>query len=295
MDKAVVGVLGATSLVGRWLFPMIGHLDFDVFAFSQKAPGQIVETARYRPIKWVQLPLSSLFNSRGNPQRIYDWICLMPMWVLPQYFSMLSGLDARRLVALSSTSRFSKANSSSRQERNLAADLKNAEEVTTRWAARNSIQLTILRPTLIYGSGRDGNIAVIKRFISIFGFFPLFGPAQGLRQPVHGADVAKACLLALKSSRYNTRCFNISGGEVLTYKQMLERIFNAIGKTPRFIHLPMAAFRVAASLLSLFPGFQSLSASMAERMNYDQDFDHSMAKKELGFKPRGFEHVDING
>lgn len=295
MDKAVVGVLGATCLVGRWLFPMLINLDAEVFAFSRKAPAQIVETAQHRPIKWVRLPLSSSSNSMGNPQRIDDWICLMPMWVLPQYFSMLSGLGARRLVALSSTSRFSKTNSSSRQERNLAADLKNAEEVTTLWAVRNSIQLTILRPTMIYGSGRDSNIAVIKRFISIFGFFPLFGTAHGLRQPVHGADVAKACLLALKSSHNKARCFNISGGEVLTYKKMIERIFTAIGKTPRFMHLPMAVFRVVAFVLPLFPRFQGFSAAMAERMNYDQDFDHSMAKKELCFKPRGFEPVDTNG
>ncbi len=65
------------------------------------------------------------------------------------------------------------------------------------WAASHGVEWIILRPTLIYGLGRDKNIAEIARFVRRFGFSPLFGKAKGLRQPLHAQDVAGACIAAL--------------------------------------------------------------------------------------------------
>lgn len=289
MDKAVVGVLGATSLVGKWLLPMLSDHGAVVFAFSRKIAPRETEPAWNRSVRWYQLPLSSCAKPAADIPAIENWICLAPLWVLSEYFSLLSGFGLQRLVALSSTSLFSKQDSSNQKERRLALDLKRAEEAAARWAEQNAIQLTILRPTLIYGSSDDGNISRIMRFILYFGFFPLFQLAQGLRQPVHGEDVAKACLSALDTSRPGVRCLNISGGDVLSYREMIERVFRALGKTPRFVHVPISVFRAVVALLSFYPRLRDLSASMAERMNKDLDFDHSEAKKELGFAPRNFE------
>src|SRR5581483_4387437 len=99
------------------------------------------------------------------------------------------------------------------------------------------IAVTILRPTLIYGVGLDKNITVLTGFIRRFGFFPVYPPAFGRRQPVHADDLAIAVLNVMDNEKTFGRAYNVSGGEVITYRSMLERIFTALGRKARIIPL----------------------------------------------------------
>jgi len=91
----------------------------------------------------------------------------------------------------------------------VAQRLMRAEAQLEQWAVERQIEWVILRPTLIYGYGRDMNISEIARFIQRFGFFPLIGGGAGLRQPVHSDDVIQACLSAMSTPDLS------SGGLVL--------------------------------------------------------------------------------
>jgi nucleoside-diphosphate-sugar epimerase len=153
------------------------------------------------------------------------------------------------------------------------------------------VEWVILRPTLIYGGGEDKNIAEIARFIQRFGFFPLLGRANGLRQPVHVQNVAGACLAALQARGVVNFAYNISGGEALSYRDMVGRIFVAMGRPCRLVSVPLWVFCVAVKLLRFLPRYRHWSVAMAERMNRDLVFDHSDAKKDLGFSPRLFQLV----
>ena len=82
-------------------------------------------------------------------------------------------------------------------DQEIACFLEQGEDALRKWAELNRVQWVILRPTLIYGYGQDKNVSEIARFVRRFGFFPLIGKAQGLRQPVHADDVAEACKAAL--------------------------------------------------------------------------------------------------
>jgi len=146
----------------------------------------------------------------------------------------------------------------------------------------------ILRPTLTYGLGQDKNISEIIRLIRRLGFFPLLGQAKGLRQPVHAEDVAAACLLALERNSIINHAYNLSGGEILTYREMVKRIFIALGRHPGLISIPSGLFRPASTLVRLFPRYRHWNIAMAERMNTDLVFDHSEAARDLSFKPRNF-------
>ncbi len=97
----------------------------------------------------------------------------------------------------------------------------------------------ILRPTLIYGFGRDKNIAEMARFIRRFGFCPVLGKAAGLRQPIHAEDVAAACLAALQTPCAANRAYNISGGATLTYRDMVARVFSALDRRPRLLSVEL--------------------------------------------------------
>ena len=276
MTERRVGVLGASSLVGGCLLAVLRKAGLRVVAFSRRAVEDGFDG------EWRRLPFS------GQTDEIRDWICVAPIWVLPDYLALIEACGARRVVVLSSTSRFTKVDSGDTAEIAIAAKLIDSEARVQAWAESHGIEWVILRPTLIYGLGRDINISEIARFIRRFGFFPVFGRAQGLRQPVHAFDVAAACVAALQAPDAANRAYNLSGGETLAYREMVARVFAALGRRTCLLTVPLWAFRLAVAVLRRLPRYRLWSSAMAERMNRDLVFDHTEAARDLGFKPRGF-------
>jgi len=268
-----IGVIGATSFVGERLCSYLKAEGYTVFAFSRQGGEGL-------------LPLESV--ERQPPLSLENWVYLAPIWTIPDYFQFLADHGAQRIVALSSTSRFTKISSSSAADRTLAARLIKGEEQLMIWAERRACGAIILQPTLIYGLGKDKNVAAIANFIRRFGFFPLLGRALGRRRPIHVDDVVSACHAALLLPGKERKSYVLSGGESVPYRQMVERIFAALGRRPRFVRCPLFLFSLAIRLAALVPTGKGLNAEMAVRMNKDQDFDHSAASLELGFRPREF-------
>lgn len=269
-----VGVLGGSSLVGACLLPLLRDAGWQVTAFSRPVP----------------VPAGSSPQSATQQSQVVTphWICVAPIWVLSAHFAMLEAHGARRVIVLSSTSRFTKDDSSDPHEQATARQLAEAEARVQAWAQNRNVEWVILRPTLIYGLGRDKNITEIARFARRFGFFPVFGKANGLRQPIHAMDVADACLAALQSAGAANRAYNISGGETLAYRDMVRRVFAAMGCRARLLTVPLWVFRLAVSVLRHLPRYRQWSTAMAERMNRDLVFDHAEATRDLDFKPRMF-------
>jgi uncharacterized protein YbjT (DUF2867 family) len=294
-----VGVLGATSLVGGVLLPLLCKSGAQVTAFSRGArPARIASSSRHAAVAWQQLTagrgVEGAVDQPALPQELCpaavleNWVCLAPVWVLPDCFDLLQAYGAQRVVALSSTSIFAKRDSADPQEQATAQRLAQAEQQVREWAHARGVQWVILRPTLIYGGGQDKNISEIARFIRRFGFFPVFGTALGQRQPIHAADVAAACVAALQRPAASNQAYNISGGETLPYCTMVTRVFNALSRRPRRLRVPLWAFRLAVALMRRLPRYRLWSAAMAERMGRDLVFDHADAARDLAFKPRSF-------
>jgi nucleoside-diphosphate-sugar epimerase len=198
------------------------------------------------------------------------------------------GGGAQRVVAFGSTSRFGKAGSSDREERALVLRLIAAETALAEECQARGMTWTLLRPTLIYGSGRDRNVTSIARFARRFGCFAVAGGGRGLRQPVHADDLARAVTAVLQASATANRSYNLTGGETLSYRQMVERILTASGRKPRVLSLPLRPLRLALRLLRLAPRFRHLSAEMADRMNQDLTYDRGAAERDFGYQARPF-------
>jgi len=275
-----IGVIGASSLVGRRVLAELSYVDVQVYAFSRSEP----ELSNGN-IQWVQISSTT----QALKITISHWICAAPIWVLPEYLQMLETYGVQRIVALSSTSAVSKQNSSDTLEVNTAKRLQSSEKELKLWAEKKNINWIILRPTLIYGFNKDKNIAEITRFIKRFGFFPLLGQAKGLRMPVHANDVATACILSIQHPKVSNYIYNISGAETLSYKEMVKRIFITLEKKPRFISIPLNLFKVAVFCLRIFPRYRNWSPAMAERMNNDLTFDHTDASLHFGYRPKSFD------
>jgi nucleoside-diphosphate-sugar epimerase len=277
-----VAVVGASSMVGRILLPQLIQSGWHVVAYSRKHrenshPGLSIE--------WREMPL---LGEADQHDAITDWIWLAPIRILPEHLEFMRNSGAKNVVAVSTTSRFTKIDSSSDYERKFVEELIYAEDKLQIWAEENNATWTILRPTLIFGLGLDKNVNVIAKFISRFHFFPILGLANGLRQPIHVSDVASACKAALDSNNAKNRAYNISGAEIVSYREMVKRIFGTLGIRPRFLSIPLWLFAAGMATVRLLPPFRTWSSAMAERMNHNMEFDHDAASRDFDFKPRGF-------
>lgn len=155
-------------------------------------------------------------------------------------------------------------------------------------AQANSVQITVFRPTMIYGYGKDRNVSTIARFIKRYRMFFLAGEARGLRQPVHVSDLVSACVAALDKSGTHAKRYDLPGGESLTYRQMVARVFTGLGVPQRMISLPLPLYRICLRMIAgLSPG-SGYSMSMADRMNQDLVFDDHEARRDFGFAPQRF-------
>jgi len=279
MDDRLVGVLGARSLVGECLLPLLLEAGWKVTAVSRQS------MVSNRPgLEWRQLPA----NEMDVDCPIDHWISLLPIWILPEFFPLLERYGAQRVVALSSTSRFVKVESSEPWEREQATLLAGGEQHLQDWAESAGKQWLVFRPTLVYGLGRDKNISEMARFIRRFGFFPLFAGGRGLRQPIHASDVAKVCAAAVGNEPASNRAYDISGADTLTYRDMIVEVFRGLGRRPRLVPVPLWSARLVVPLVRLHPGYRHWSAAMLERMSRDQVFDHEDASRDLAFAPRPF-------
>lgn len=277
-EPSRVGVLGATSIVGRQLLPMLAGQPASVLACSRDPSAQVATAG----VVWCR-PGD---QPPAGWEPIRRWIALAPIWTLPEQFAWLERCGIERLVALSSTSRDTKAASPDRAERQLAARLTAAENQLESWSRSAGIAVTILRPTMIYDGVHDSNIAAIAAFVRRYGVFPLCGQAAGLRQPVHSGDVARACHVASKTDRPR-RHYTLSGGEALPFYELVVRTCRAHGLTPRTVRVPEPAWRALAAVGGLF-GFARSLAGVGRRMNEDLSCDHAAAAAELSFQPRPF-------
>ncbi len=285
MKAEPVAIIGASSMVGHHAIAQLKRMGVPVVALSRRPHPQTAEGN----ITWVDLSgdWTAPFQSSGLRQ----WLCVCPITCVSEYFPLFERLGARRVVVLSSTSRFTKsagAGSVDPREHALVKTLEDGEAHFKQWAESAGIEWVILRPTLIYDLARDKNITSIARFIERFGFFPLLGRAQGLRQPVFAGDVAKAAIAAVVSPAAANQDYNIAGGETLAYRDMVQRVFKQVGCKPRFVTFPLLAFRAALFFARWIPKYRYLSASMATRMNQDMVFDCSKAAHELHYAPISF-------
>jgi nucleoside-diphosphate-sugar epimerase len=274
-------VLGATSLIGRRLLPRLVAQRSVVVAVSRRPP-----SGGEDGVRWVAADLDEALPELPYAQTV---LSLSPIWLLPQALAGLrrSGMD--RLVAFSSTSALTKVRSPDREERAVAARLLEAEAALRAFCDAEGVAWTILRPTLIYSEGEDGNVSRLARLIRNYGVLPLAGRAKGLRQPVHAEDLAWAASAAAASPVTPGRTYELPGGETLTYRQMVERIFLGLDRTPRIVRLPTPLWRLAFALAKGRLG--EANAAMGERMNQDLAFDAAPAARDFGWAPRLFRPV----
>ncbi len=158
---------------------------------------------------------------------------------------------------------------------------------------QKTLAWTLLRPTMIYGADTDLNVTFIKAIICKFGFFPLPWGAKGLRQPVHVMDLASACVAVLDCKVCFNRAYNLGGGEVIEFAEMVRRIFHSQGKKPWIVYIPKWLYLLAIKILAKLPRYSFLRGEMVERMFADLTVDNEPAMNDFGYKPQAFGVIEL--
>ena len=275
-------VFGASGVVGQFLLPQLAPRGDRVLAVSRDARADAAsETAG---IEWLRGDLCA-----GVPPLppIDVVLSLGPLDAFVAWFARSSPVGARRVIALSSMSAESKRESVDAAERELSVRLRTAEEQLMQAAHEGDIACTIFRPTLIYGTGRDRSLAPIARFAKRFRVLPIPRGASGLRQPVHAADLAGACLAALDNPQTFGKVYSLGGGERLRFDDLLARI--AVGP-PRLalpVPIPLTWVRMVAR--------GRVGAGMLARLTDPLIADIDAAAHDFGYAPRAFRAQDVLG
>ena len=269
-------VTGASGLLGKRIVKKLSKCNYTVSAIGrQSCPESIKADCR-----WLQIDIR---QSQVPSLNVDILIHAAPLWLLPNFLKQLSlKANIKRCVSFSSTSAESKAYAHDDEDRELANKLLIAEaEIKVLFDA--GIDYTIFRPTMIYGYGQDQNISVIAKFIQKRGFFPVAGKANGLRQPVHVDDLIDAAVSVIDNKNTFGKTYSLTGGETLTYKNMVARIFEGLNQNSRIVSLPVFMYRVLLKLRR-----SGYSSGTANRMNQNLSYNSDQAVSDFNYQAQMF-------
>jgi nucleoside-diphosphate-sugar epimerase len=275
-------VFGASGPVGRAVLARLRDVAARVYAVSRAAP----DAATGPGAQWIHGDLHADLAAPAEPVDVI--LSLGPLDAFAGWFEREAPRGVRRVVALGSMSAESKRGSADPAERELAARLIAAEQQLARAAAARAIAWTVLRPTLIYGDGRDRSLAPILRFMRRWRVAPIPFGAHGLRQPVHVADVAAAVLAAVDSAAAANRIYPLGGGERLRFDTLLRRLRDAVPGFVLPVPVPLGVLGVAARL-----GASVFGPAAIARLREPLVADNSAAARDLGYAPRAFTAADV--
>ena len=123
-------------------------------------------------------------------------------------------------------------------------------------ALASDLDVTVLRPSVIFGDPR-GTMEFATQLYTDMVRPPL--PAMeftGVQMsPVYCEDVADAFVAALGDDATIGKTIELAGPEVLTWRDILERIAAAVGRSKIILPMPLALMRVGATLFDWLPIF----------------------------------------
>lgn len=282
--RPVVIVTGAKSDVGDFLLEQLSTSGYQCFAVSRSHPPE--NTLAH--IQWLQFEFFQKCAAE-DLGLVHAWINLAPAWTNRPLGKVFHKFKPSKIISLSSTSIEGKYESDNEKEIQTVNKLIEGERWLTHYAKQYDCDCTIFRPTLVYGGPRNQNVNFLKTVIKGIRVFPLLGEGEGKRQPIHAEDIAAACIRSLdKPIHPNCSTYNLAGGEILSYRKMLDRIFITQKLKPRYIKIPGTLIKFGISLLRLIPVLNFVNYKMVERSEQDLIYSTEQAVKEIGFKARKF-------
>ena len=272
-------VLGGSGPIGTSLLARLLAAGWSVDALSRTPPPDGPQL-RWHVGTFAAMPATL-------PTRVDVVFSCGPLDLFSHWYAG-AALDCARVIAFGSTSDATKQDAADPAERELAQRLRDSGARVFAAAAARGAAATLLRPTLVYGSGRDRNLSRIVALARRSSVFVLPADARGLRQPVHVEDLASAAHAVIDAAEAHGRSYALPGGETLDYRAMVARTLSCLEPRPRLWMLPGPLFDAALWTAHRAGRLTGLPPGAVTRMREDLVFDAAPARAAFGYAPRPF-------
>ena len=156
--------------------------------------------------------------------------------------------------------------------------------------AKGVIDITILRPTMIYGDMCDHNISKFIKMMDKIRIYPLIGGGKAKIQPVNARDLGRAYYQVLVNQESTkNKFYNLSGERPIAIKDMLKLILKKLKKKSFFITIPMWLSASLAYTLKVCTFGKKDIVEKVLRMNENRIFSNEDARKDFDYTTINFE------
>lgn len=155
---------------------------------------------------------------------------------------------------------------------------------------QQDMDITILRPTAIYGPGDPGRFLMIYRRVAT-GAFQFFGPGKALYHPLYIDNFVDAFELAMTKPEAKGQTYLIADKSYYTIREIVEEIARVMNVNLKIRHYPFSALYVLAFLVEMafkpFPWWDPpLFRRRADWFRQNRAFRIAKAQRELGYEPK---------
>ena len=151
-----------------------------------------------------------------------------------------------------------------------------AEKALTELCHDSQMTWTILRPTLVYGSGNPGNmerlIKLVKRGLPL----PL-GSIHNQKSFLYVGNLVDAIATCIDNPNAKNQTFIISDGEDLSTSDLIRRLGKALDRSPLLLPFPPELLPLATKLLG--------KADVGDRLLGSLQVDSNKIRQTLDWKP----------
>ena len=110
---------------------------------------------------------------------------------------------------------------------------------------------TIIRPSIVY-SVDDNFTTNFMTLLNRLPFFPLYYEGKTKFTPIHCSDLTDV-IYHIISKNVNSKIIECVGPETITFKEILQKLLNLIGKKRLLIPIPLPIAEISARFLEIMP------------------------------------------
>lgn len=203
-------------------------------------------------------------------------------WSVPLARAALEN-GVKRLVLVHTTGIYSKYKAAGEEYRKIDREV-------TDLCAKGGAGLTILRPTMIYGTLGDRNIIQFIRMVDKLNPMPVVNHADYLLQPVHAEDLGHAYMQVLSHLGETAgKNYILSGRNSILLIDLFRIIADELGVKRRFVSVPFPIAYAGAWVLYLASLTKVDMREKVQRLCESRAYPHEEAVRDFGYDPMPFE------
>ena len=203
-------------------------------------------------------------------------------WSLPLVTAAVEN-GVKRVVLVHTTGIYSKYKEAGEEYRQIDAAIEDL-------AKKERIGLTILRPTMIYGTVGDQNVVKFIKMVDKLNPMPVVNHAKYLLQPVHAKDLGDAYMKVLKHlDETSGKNYILSGRDPVLLIDMFRIIADELGVKKRFFSVPFPIAYAGAWAIYLLSMKKLDMREKVQRLCESRAYPHDDAVKDFGYAPMSFE------